>query len=234
MPILRNCSFCKHRCCIPCRWFSKLDGCEVDVCRCCLHGMNSFHQGMVFFKKGYIEHPEFIGHGFVYYDPDSRQVTEGGHRNLPSTPPGELELKPDHKVLPCRWDSDFQYITTGGDDWGTPCASDDGPMDNRRKRRRCDEDNPQEEQPWQRWTRCPALCGRWCPPSGFGGTGFYCPEQCTRGEGHEGNHRFDCNHTLPPLPPARPPPPVDMNALEVTGTWLKVSSVGVNEPDKVS
>ena len=54
-------------------------------------------------------------------------------------------------------------------------------------------------------TMCSAQCGRWYED----GTedGAWCIESCQYGSGHQGNHSFPCNHTLPPLRPDRPPPP---------------------------
>ena len=47
--------------------------------------------------------------------------------------------------------------------------------------------------------RCEAVCGRLVDD-------VPCPVQCWHPRGHVGYHFFECLHTLPPDPPAMPPP----------------------------
>ena len=56
----------------------------------------------------------------------------------------------------------------------------------------------------QHATMCSVQCRRWYED----GTedGAWCMESCLYGSGHQGDHRYPCNHTLPPLPPSRPVP----------------------------
>ena len=50
-------------------------------------------------------------------------------------------------------------------------------------------------------SRCEMLCWRILEEEQS-----VCQEQCVRYRGHEGVHEFDCQHTLMPEPPRRPPP----------------------------
>ena len=100
----------------------------------------------------------------------------------------------------------------------------------------------EKEAPLTHWTRCTAECGRFVPPTGLEVEGYFCRLQCTLGAEHVNeniNHRFDCNHTLPPLPPDRPAPSVikstESESLEiviVASTTLGNQGPGVSEKEQ--
>ena len=58
---------------------------------------------------------------------------------------------------------------------------------------------------------CPRICGRILDE------GEVCQEPCSLAEAHEGAHRFECMHTLPPPRPTRPTP---MDGKSEAGSWL--------------
>jgi hypothetical protein len=54
--------------------------------------------------------------------------------------------------------------------------------------------------------RCNCLCGRFKD-------GEACPETCYLAPGHEGLHEWECDHSLMPPRPSRPPPLAQANAI---------------------